>query len=132
VTDAASQLSFSTLAQNWINDLCQFLEDAEVNLGDAVPASKFQERYSLTLKCLREADPKRYLFDPTLFLARLLIHLRSALYTINHFDINGATKSGGPFLCPYVSYDAGRKSCSPSYMETWPFFVDLFLTDAGC
>lgn len=100
VTDAASQLSFSALAQNWINDLCQFLEDAEVNLGDAVPASRFQEWYACTLKYLREADPKRYLFDPTLFLARLLIHLHSTLYTINHLDINCATKSGGAVFVP--------------------------------
>lgn len=100
VTDAASQLSFSSLAQNWITNLCQFLDDAETNLGDAVPASKLQEWYSQTLRRLRDADPNRYLFDPTLFLARLLIHLRSTLYTVNHFDINGATKSGGPVFVP--------------------------------
>lgn len=100
VKDSASQLSFSTLAQNWVNELCQYLEDVEVNFGDAVPASSLQEWYSHTLKRLREADPKQYLFDPTIFLARLLIHLRSTLQNVNHFDINGATKSGGPVFVP--------------------------------
>ena len=100
VVDAAAQLSFSVLAQNWINDLAQFLEDTEVTLGDAVPASKFQEWYSRTLKVLHSADPRQYLFDPTLFLSRLLIHLRSTLHMIHHFDINGTTRSGGPVFVP--------------------------------
>jgi hypothetical protein len=109
VKDSASQMSFSVLAQNWVNDLAQFLEDVEMNFGDAVPASSFQEWYSRTLKRLREADPKQYLFDPTIFLARLLIHLRSTLQTVNHFDINGATKSGGPVFVPLCFIRSWKK-----------------------
>jgi hypothetical protein len=100
VMDSALQLSFSTLAQNWVNDLTHFLEDVDINFGDTVPASSIQAWYSHILKTLREADPKLYLFDPTVFVARLLIHLRSTLQHVNHFDINGVTKSGGPVFVP--------------------------------
>ena len=109
VMDSASQLSFSTLAQNWVDDLSQFLEDVDMNIGDAVPASSLQEWYSCALKRLREADPKQFLFDPTIFLARLLVHLRSTLQNVNHFDINGATKSGGPVFIPLCFIRSWKK-----------------------
>jgi len=110
VVDAAVQLSFSVLAQNWINDLAQFLEDTEVTFGDAIPASKFQGWYSHTLKVFHSADLNQYLFNPTSFLSRLLIHLHLTLHIIHHFDINGATRSGVQFSSLSVLYDAGKRS----------------------
>ena len=99
VVDEATELSFTARAQHWVNDLVQFLESGECG-GDSFPASKLQEWYATTLNTLRGADSRQYLFDPTLFLSRMFIHLRTTLVTINRFDINGVARSKGPIFVP--------------------------------
>jgi len=112
VTDEATKLSFIARAQYWVNDLVQFLEGEEC-VGDSFPASKLQEWYAATLKILCSVDPRHYLFDPTVFLVRMLVHLRSTLLNVNRFDINGATKSKGPIFVPLCFVRSWKEELLP-------------------
>lgn len=100
VVDDAQSLSFATLVEQWISDLVRFMEGAAFDGWDSAPAGQLHIWYSTSMKALRQSDPLLYLFDPTILLLNLILHLQSTLQSRHHFVINKPGKGKSSALIP--------------------------------
>ena len=87
VVEDAQSLSFVTLAEKWVRDLAGFMESAAIAGWDSAPAGQLHVWYERSLKTLRASDHTQFLFDPTILLLRLILHLQSTLMTRHNQQI---------------------------------------------
>ena len=87
VVEDAFQLSFAILAEKWIEDLALFMEAVALDDWDSAPATKLHSWYDGALKRLKASDQNTFLFDPTVLLSQLLVHLHSSILARHCYDI---------------------------------------------
>jgi len=78
VVEDVFQLSFAILAEKW-KDLALFMEAVALDDWDSAPATKLHSWYDSALKRLKASDQNTFLFDPTVLLSQLLIHLHLSI-----------------------------------------------------
>jgi hypothetical protein len=100
VVQDAQSLSFAKLAEKWIKDLAGFMESAAISGWDSAPAGQLHAWYQDSMDTLRASEPNLFLFDPTILLLRLVLHLQSTLLTRHNFTINKPGKGNASVLIP--------------------------------
>ncbi len=100
VVEDAQSLSFAALAEKWVNNLAGFMESSAIGEWDSAPAGQLHIWYERSMKTLRTSDPSLFLFDPTVLLLRLIVHLQSILISRHNFAINKPGKSKASVLIP--------------------------------
>ena len=100
VVQDAQSLSFATLAEKWVKDLAGFMDSVAISGWDATPAGSLHAWYQRSMETLRASESSLFLFDPTILLLRLVLHLQSTLLTHHNFTINKLGKGNASVLIP--------------------------------